>query len=59
MFLQAGDLLSACTRAAPAAEPTGLTATAPHLPAVRAAASQELFLKNKTSPAAVFTHLVS
>lgn len=45
MFLQAGDFLSACTRAAPAAEPTGLTA--PHLPAVRAAASQKLFLKNK------------
>lgn len=50
MFLQAGDLLSACTRAAPAAEPTGLAATAPHLPAVRAAASQELFLKNKLLP---------
>lgn len=50
MFLQAVDLLPACTGAALAAEPTGLTAMAPPLPAVRAAASQELFFEEHACP---------
>lgn len=46
MFLLPGDLLG--TGSAPAAEPTALMATTPHLPAGRAAASQELFFEKQT-----------